>query len=185
MTLQPCRGLVTAALALAFVALTLTSGDAPAQRFGKGKGKNDPAFFADRDVFHYLLDNRKAIRRTVKKLADGVETVTESDRAEVAKKIQEHAEAMHKRVKTGNGIRLRDPLFAELFRHHDKIRMTVERTAKGVKVKETSADKRVVRLIQAHAEVVSRFIEKGYAEAHRDHPVPKDDAPKGDEARRP
>lgn len=177
MTLDLPRGLLAAALALAFAFLSLTCpGDAGAQPFGKGK--NDPAFAADRDAFQYLLANRKDVRRTVKKLDDGVETLTESDKAEVAKKIQEHAEAMHKRVKDGKGIHLRDPLFAELFRNHDKITMKVTRTDKGVNVKETSADKRVAKLIQAHADVVTKFIENGHAEVMKNHPVPDKDAPK-------
>lgn len=171
----PC-GLLASALALAFAALSLTCPGDAAQPFGKGK--NDPAFTADREVFQYLLSNRKDIRRDVKKLDDGVETLTESDKAEVAKKIQEHAEAMHKRVKDGKGIHLRDPLFAELFRNYDKITMTVEKTGKGVKVKETSADKRVAKLIQAHADVVSKFIENGHAEVMKNHTVPEKEAPK-------
>lgn len=127
---------------------------------------------ADRDVFHFLLENHKDITRTVKNRDDGVETVTESGKKEVAAKIQEHAAAMHKRVKGGNGIRLRDPLFAEIFKHYDKIEMTVEKTDKGVKVTETSKDKEVVKLIQAHAEVVSQFVKDGFDEAHKNHPVP-------------
>lgn len=127
---------------------------------------------ADRDVFHYLLTNHKDVTRTVKHRDDGVETVTESDKKEVAAKIQEHAAAMHKRVKDGNGIRLRDPLFAEIFKRYEKIEMTVEKTEKGVKVTETSKDKEVVNLIQAHAEVVSKFVKDGFDEAHKNHPVP-------------
>ena len=130
---------------------------------------------ADRDVFHFLLTNHKAVTRTVKNRDDGVETVTESDKKDVAAKIQEHAAAMHKRVKDGNGIRLRDPLFAEIFKHYDKIEMTVEKTEKGVKVTETSKDKEVVKLIQTHAEVVSQFVKDGFDEAHKVHPVPKKD----------
>lgn len=144
---------------------------------GQGRGRAGE-MAADRDVFHFLLTNHKDIARTVKNRDDGVETVTESDKKEVAAKIQEHAAAMHKRVKDGNGIRLRDPLFAEIFRHYDKIDMTVEKTEKGVKVTETSKDKEVVKLIQAHAEVVSKFVKDGFDEAHKEHPVPADDGKK-------
>jgi hypothetical protein len=135
---------------------------------------------ADRDVFHFLLTHHKDVTRAVKNRDDGVETVTESDKKDVAAKIQEHAAAMHKRVKHGNGIRLRDPLFAEVFKHSDKIEMTVEKTEKGVKVTETSKDKEVVKLIQAHAEVVSRFVKDGFDEAHKFHPLPAKDDKKGD-----
>lgn len=141
---------------------------------GRGPGRGG-AMAADRDVFHYLLTNHESITRTVKNLKNGVETVTESDKKEVVVKIQEHAAAMHKRVKAGSGIRLHDPLFAEIFKHYDKIDMAVEKTERGVKVTETSKDPEVVKLIQAHAEVVSKFVKGGFDEAHKDHPVPKKD----------
>ena len=70
------------------------------------------------------------------------------------------------------GIHLRDPLFAEIFKHYDKVSMKVEKTDKGVKVTETSTDPYVAKLIQAHAEVVTKFIEKGHEEVRRNHPVP-------------
>lgn len=157
---------MTSVLAIA-LALTAVSADPPARGPGRAAG-----MAADRDVFHYLLTHHADIKRTVKARDDGVETVTESDKKEVAAKIQEHAAAMHKRVKAGNGIRLRDPLFAEIFKHYDQIEMTVEKTDKGVKVTETSKDKEVVKLIQAHAEVVSKFVKDGFDEAHKTHPVP-------------
>ncbi|MEO2092184.1 MAG: hypothetical protein ABGY75_22235 [Gemmataceae bacterium] len=141
----------------------------PAAQPGRGRATD---MAADRDVFHYLLTNHADIKRTVKNRDDGVETVTESDKKEVAAKIQGHAAAMHRRVKDGNGIRLRDPLFAEIFKHYDKVVMTVEKTEKGVKVTETSTDQEVVKLIQAHAEVVSKFVRDGFDEAHKTHPVP-------------
>jgi uncharacterized phosphosugar-binding protein len=50
--------------------------------------------------------------------------------------------------------------------------MTFEKTTKGVKVTETSDDRDVIKLIQAHAEVVSKFIENGYDEVHKNHEVP-------------
>jgi hypothetical protein len=148
-----------------------------AQPPGKGAGK-DANFAADRDVFHFLLANRADIKRTVKDTKTGVETVTESDKPEVAKKIQEHVAAMHDRVKAGKGIHLRDPLFAEVFKHYDKIAMTVEKTDKGVKVTETSDDPYVAKLIQAHARVVTKFIENGHAEVQKNHTPPDKPEPK-------
>ncbi len=151
--------------------------DGPMQGKGKGAGGKgpmgkDPAFVEDRDTFHFLLENHKSIKRTVKKLENGVETVTESAKPEVAKKIQEHVPAMYKRLKSGNGVRYWDPLFAEAFRHGKKMKMTIENTKTGVKVIETSDDPKVVEIIQAHADVVSKFVEKGFDEAHKEHPLP-------------
>jgi hypothetical protein len=174
MILRPtARPLVVAAFALGLGLVAL--GGRPhlsAQPPGKGKGKG-AAFTADCDVFHFLLDHRADIKRTVKDLDNGVETVTESDKPDVAKKIREHVAAMHQRVKDGKGIHLRDPLFAEVFRHSDKIRMTVVKTDKGVKVTETSDDPYVAKLIQAHTAVVTKFIENGHGEARKNHPLPE------------
>lgn len=151
--------------------LVIAASGASAQPPGKGMGK-DPNFVADRDVFHFLLANRADIKRTVKEVKNGVETVTESDKPEVARKIREHVAAMHERVKSGKGIHYRDSLFAEIFKHSDKIAMTVEKTEKGVKVIETSDDAYVAKLIQAHARVVTKFIENGPEEVRKNHPQP-------------
>jgi hypothetical protein len=63
---------------------------------GRGPGGN-PAFAADRDLFHDLLQHRADIRRDVKKTDQGVETLTESDKPEVAMAIQTHVASMEKR----------------------------------------------------------------------------------------
>jgi hypothetical protein len=140
-----------------------------------GKGMKDEAFAADRDVFHFLLEHWADVRRTVTNRENGVETLTESDKPEVAAKIREHVEAMHARLKEGRPIHRRDPLFDALFRHAGKITMTVEKTRNGVKVRETSEDPYTVKLIRAHAAVVSRFVAKGHAEVRNNHPVPPRD----------
>jgi hypothetical protein len=69
-------------------------------------------------------------------------------------------------------VHRRDPLFAELFRYADRINSTYEATAGGVRVTETSDDAYVVKLLQAHADVVSAFIANGRVEMMRNHPVP-------------
>lgn len=139
--------------------------------FGRGRGPG-AAMRADQDVFHDLLGRHADIRRTVTRTDKGVETVTESDRPEVTKKIQEHVAAMHKRIQEGRGLRYWDDLFSAIFQRHASIQMSVENTEKGVRVKETSDDPVTVALIQAHAEVVSQFVARGFEEAHRNHAVP-------------
>ena len=59
-----------------------------------------------------------------------------------------------------------------LFRNAEAISLTIEPTPKGVRVIETSKDPTVALLIQAHAAVVSAFLESGHGEMRRDHPVP-------------
>jgi len=148
-------------------------------QIGRGRGRGGPNFGhderhdEDRDVFHFLLTNHKQIRRTVKELPNGVDTLTESDDREIASKIKEHVRWMQYRVDETRPIRLRDPLFAELFRHTDKITMEREETANGVRVTETSEDPFVAKLIKAHAEAVSGFVNRGFAEAMKNHAVPE------------
>ena len=138
---------------------------------GKGPGA-DPSFAADRDLFHELLQHRAAIRREVKQTDKGVETLTESDQPEVVTAIHKHVACMEKRVKDKKPIHLRDPLFAEVFRHADQINFVYEKTAKGMRVTETSDDPYVVKLIQMHAEVVSLFVKNGFEEVQRNHALP-------------
>lgn len=148
---------------------------ATAHRPGRGRGMGRGLGFemrTDQGIFHFLLDHHKEIRRSVKRLDNGVETLTESDNKDVAAKIQEHVASMHGRVKEGRGLRFWDELFVAIFKNYDQIQMTVEKTEKGVKVVETSDDQAVVLLIQAHADVVSQFVAQGFDEAHKNHPVP-------------
>ena len=138
---------------------------------GQGKGK-DAGHQADMELFHFLLDHRKDITRTVKNLPDGIETVTESTDPKVVEKLQAHVASMYKRIEEKRPIHARDPLFAEVFRNAGKMKMKVENTKAGVKVVETSDDAYAVKLIQAHAEVVNLFIKNGREEMPKNHPVP-------------
>src|SRR5690606_32460917 len=127
-------------MALAILAVLALGAPVMAQA-GRGKGPGrDPAFAADRDLFHNLLVHRADIRREVKKTPKGGENPTESEKPEVNAARQEHVASMEKRVKDKKQIHLRDPLFAEVFRHADRITFVSEKTIKGVRVTETSND---------------------------------------------
>lgn len=147
-------------------------GMGPGFQRGIAQEQHDDRHDSDHDVFQFLLSNHEKIKRTVKDLPNGVETLTESDHEEIADKIKEHVEWMEYRIENTQPIRMRDPLFAEIFKHTDKIKMVHEDTEKGVRVTETSDDPYVVKLIQAHAKVVSGFVERGFAEAMKNHAVP-------------
>lgn len=155
------------------VLLVLAAAPAGAQRgYGRGAMRDDPARLADMQVFHALLDHRAEITRQVTYRSDGVETLTESDNQSVAQLLQTHVDAMLARVKEGRPIHARDPLFREIFQYGDRITTQVERTPRGVRTIETSDDPYVVRLLRAHADVVSAFIANGRAEMMKDHPLP-------------
>lgn len=170
--------IISASVASLIFAISYSTNAQPGRGFGKGPGRgghgprHDERFQADHDVFHFLLTNHKKITRKVTKLKNGVETVTESKNPKIAEKIQEHVKWMAERVEKGKPTRMRDPLFAELFRHADKIEIETTKTKNGIKVVETSKDPKVARLIQAHAEVVTGFVNRGLAEAMKNHAVP-------------
>jgi hypothetical protein len=138
-----------------------------------GRGP-DAMFEADREIFHSLLEDHQQIRRTVTKRDNGVETVTESADPNVALAIQGHVAAMQRRVEKIQPIHMRDPLFAALFGKAAKITMKITNTEKGVRVVETSDDPYAVKLIQAHAAVVSKFVANGFPEARENHAVPQE-----------
>jgi hypothetical protein len=133
---------------------------------------HDGAHATDMQVFHQLFDHRAEIQRQVVRKEDGIETVTESTNPEVRRLLQTHVASMLARVKERRPIHQRDPLFAELFRYADRIDTRHELTAGGVRVVETSKDAYVVKLLQAHAEVVSAFLANGQAEMMKNHPLP-------------
>jgi hypothetical protein len=115
----------------------------------------------DMDRYELLRDNHSRIRHTVSRLPDGVETVTESDIAEIAALIREHASAMQGRLTEHRAIDTHVPLVLEIFRHADSISMKLTDTEKGVRAVVTSDDPYVVTLIQAYADSVSRVVECG------------------------
>jgi len=126
----------------------------------------------DRDVFQTLLGNHALIRREVREVPNGVETVTESDNAEVAELIQDHVAAMKVRVENGYRLRQWDPMFVAVFDHAEKIRIEFVKTAHGMSVREVSDDPYVARLIQAHARMVSGFAARGIEESKLAHEPP-------------
>jgi len=168
--------LFVSSLALAQPEGGAAPGRGPGRGMGRGmrgQGGGPPAdMWADREVFHHLLEHHAEIRRTVTNLDTGVETLTESDNPAIATQIQEHVAAMQKRLEEGRGLRFWDPLFQALFQQASAISMQVEKTDNGVRVIETSQNPKVVPLIQAHARVVSGFVERGFDEAHESHAVP-------------
>lgn len=137
---------------------------------GMGMGGNQPQ---DMKTIHALFGDHTKIMRTVKNISNGVETVTQSDDPKVKALIIEHSWAMKARLEKKQPIRQWDPLFAELFKHADKIKMELTNTAKGIKVIEISDDPYVVKLIQAHAAGVSEFVKEGMSVMHKEHPLPE------------
>lgn len=159
------RPLIVAALAIALMA-----GPSMVEAQGRrGAGGPPP----EMQTIHSLMDAHTKVKRSVKDLPNGVETLTESNDPKVAKLIQTHVAEMAKRLQEGRLIRGFDPLFVEIFRNHDWVKIKLEKTVKGMKVIETSEDAYVVKLIQAHAQAVNGFVKDGWDVMHKQHEVPK------------
>jgi hypothetical protein len=138
---------------------------------GSGRGARRAHHY---DNIHALLDQHEAIERWVEEIDGGVETVTTSDDHEVTERIREHVRQMRQRMEAGHGMRYWDPLFLELFRNHDKIRMEIEDVRGGVRVREISDDPQVVLLIRQHAiRGIDEFVAEGHARARRETPLPE------------
>lgn len=149
-----------------FFGLSLQAQDsANHQQHGDGQMK-------DMQTIHTLFEYNEKITRTVKLIKNGVETLTESDEPKVQTLIAEHALAMQKRLENKQPIRQWDPLFAELFKNADKIKLEISMTPKGVKVTETSSEPYVVKLIQSHAQGVSEFVLEGTSSMTKRHELP-------------
>lgn len=132
-------------------------------------GKADTSMTSDMEVFHFLIENRADVRRTVTMLPNGIDTLTESDKPEIAQQIKTHVSAMYGRLKDGRPIHQRDPLFVELFEHADQVEMNITYTDTGIRVVETSADPAVAVLLHKHANAVSGFIRNGMPEVMKNH----------------
>jgi hypothetical protein len=161
---------VLLSLAGIFLLSALLAGE---QRCGMGRMAGmDQGHRQDMLTIHALFADHEMIERKVTKLANGAETITESGDAKVAARIVEHAYAMKERLEKNEPIHVCDPLFAALFANASKIQMEITKTPRGVTVRETSDDPDVVKLIQAHADVVSGFVQKGTPAMHERHNVP-------------
>ncbi len=137
---------------------------------GGGGRHGQEGIETDRELFHFLLDHRDQITREVRRLDNGIESVTESNDPALVGKLREHVESMHERLLDGRGVHRRDPLFAAIFDHAKEIQLKIEPSEKGLRVTETSANPEVVKLIQQHAETVSLFLKNGTEEVRRNHP---------------
>ena len=153
--------------------ITVTPAFGQGRHGGRCMMMGDAAHAADMQLFHQLFEHRTEITREVIAREDGIETVTESRNPEVTRLLQTHVAAMLARVNEGRPIHLRDPLFVELFKYADRIDARHELTSGGVRVIETSKDAYVVKLLRAHAEVVSAFLANGMSEMMKNHPVPQ------------
>jgi len=133
----------------------------------------DAQTMRDMGVIHDLLVRHERIERRVDDVPGGIRAVTRSDDPALADRIRTHVSQMRARIEEGDPIRQMDPLFREIFEHHEAIEIEIESVRGGVRVTETSDDPQVVLLIRQHARrAVSEFVAGGMGRAMRPTPLP-------------
>jgi hypothetical protein len=138
-----------------------------------GEGMMGGEMMEDMRVIHALLQSHEEIDREVEDIAAGIRARTTSGDAEVEGLIRTHVRGMRERVEQGETIRHMDPVFREIFEHHEAVRMDVEQVPGGVLVVETSTDPQVELLIRQHAHrAVSEFVAEGMSRAMQPTPLP-------------
>jgi hypothetical protein len=128
----------------------------------------------DQDVFHALLHHHEQIQRELTHTAQGIRSITTSENPEIVSLLHDHVPAMHHRLQANFGLRHWDPAFPEIFAQREKVQMVVTLLPNGVEVVESSEDANVVKLIQAHGQIVSLFSQRGFEQARQPSPLPPD-----------
>jgi light-regulated signal transduction histidine kinase (bacteriophytochrome) len=133
----------------------------------------DADLMRDIAVIRELLIRHQEIVRTVEHFSYGIRATTTSADPDIAERISMHAEQMKSRLQRGAAIRQLDPLFAEIFAHHQQIDLEIEHLPNGIRVNETSSDPVTVMLIRQHAvRAVSEFAATGMSRAIQPTPLP-------------
>mmetsp|Transcript_11770 Transcript_11770/g.25479 ORF Transcript_11770/g.25479 Transcript_11770/m.25479 type:complete len:260 (+) Transcript_11770:149-928(+) len=134
-------------------------------------------------LIHKLLHNHDLIAREYEDTYSGIKSHTYSNDTEVVSRIQSHVYQMTRLMGTeDDGICFWDNLFREAFDLRGFHNMEVTNTTDGVRVNQSVVEDVnddgvyacVRSVIQAHAEVVSRFVDRGMSEMHVNHPVPEE-----------
>ena len=129
---------------------------------------HDSATMEQLRLIHTLFVDHDRIKRTVANLPNGIRAVTESDDPQIAALLKTHVGDMMKRVGAGDdpGLPIESDALHSIFRDKDKIRTSVETTANGVVVVQTSDDPKVVGELQDHAAQVTDFAREGMTAFH-------------------
>ena len=109
-----------------------------------------------------LFERHRLMRRHVTVLADGVRSVTVSDDPSTAALLQQHVADMYRRLDENRPFPY--PMsnsVPQMFANPTGYQRKLELLHNGVAVTETSADPDMVRVIQAHARELDRFVQEG------------------------
>lgn len=154
------------------------AGRGPGMGRGHGAGRGPGGMSgrrADMTTIHAMFADQDKIKRTVKLLPNGAETITESDDDAIVDLLQDHVPSMETRIFDNNPLppMTFHPIFVELIKHANDYTLEYEDIKKGVKVTYEAEDPFVVMLVQEHAKLVSRFIQNGMSEIHKPYTLPE------------
>lgn len=164
-----------AAVVLFSAAVVLSSAPAQAQppagggmRGGMMAAGRDSASTAMMRAVHDMVMNHDKLRRSVTNLPNGVRTVTESDDPALRQTLREHVSTTGEFVRTSHdpNMPMETPALRGVLRNGAKVTRTVEQTATGVVVVETSTDTATVALLQRHAAEVTDLVNRGMTAMH-------------------
>jgi len=123
------------------------------------------------DNIHTLFDQHAAVKRTVTLTDTGYTALTESDDPKIAQTLRAHVTQMRERLDAGLGVRRWDPAYDEMVKHYRDLELKVEPTEKGLRVVMTGKTPAAVKIARNHAQIVSKFVAKGWAEHDVKHPA--------------
>jgi hypothetical protein len=127
------------------------------------------------DVIQTLVANRQHIQRNVTETENGIVAFTWSLEDNVSGWIKTHVQQMKALMDSdAEVIRQWDDLFREAFALRDFHHMNVKYNEDGVEVEQVGDNDCAVAIVQAHAAVVSLFIERGQDEIRLNHEVPEE-----------
>lgn len=114
---------------------------------------------------HELFVGHGQLTRSVTLLPDGIRTLTESSDPTLVNFLKEHVTVSNAQLATGidPGLPMESDALRVIFAHHDEIRTTVEPTAAGIAVTQTSSNPEAVAALQQHAAEVTIFVNEGMA----------------------
>lgn len=129
---------------------------------------HDSATMAEMGVIHELIRDHDRITRTVTNLPNGIRTVTESQDSAVARRIKDHVTTMNRRVIAGDdpGLPMESPALRAIYRNGALVQTTIDTTAMGAIVTQTSTDSATVVALQQHAAEVTDLVKRGMAAMH-------------------
>jgi ferritin len=115
-----------------------------------------------------IFKTHKEIKRSVVKLKNGIKTITESNNIKLREAIIDHVSMMVTRLEEGKKqkVLIQTTILDKLFDYYDQIDTDLEITDKGIIVIQTSANKKVVQLLQKHADEVSDMSKRGMVAVH-------------------